>query len=150
MRDDIEPSDLLSGYAEFLQDLKARIQQARGRAALSINRELVLLYWNIGREILRRQKSEGWGAKVIDRLARDLHNEFPEMRGFSSRNLKYMRAFAEAYPDEEFVQEVLARITWYHNISLLDERQRRDCGPEYLSISMAPTAINANLGAARD
>ena len=72
-----------------------------------------------GRSILRRQGEEGWGAKVIDRLSVDLRREFPEMKGFSPRNLKYMRAFAEAYSDETFVQEVLAQITWYHNITLL-------------------------------
>ncbi len=113
-------ASLPSGYAELLEDLKARIRQAQVRAALSVNRELVLLYWHIGREILRRQTQEGWGAKVIDRLAEDLRREFPEIKGFSPRNLKYMRAFAEAWPDEQIVQEVLAQITWYHNIALLE------------------------------
>ncbi|RKY66318.1 MAG: DUF1016 domain-containing protein [Candidatus Latescibacterota bacterium] len=112
---------LPAGYVELLEDLKRRIREARVRAALSVNRELVLLYWHIGREILKRQKQEGWGAKVIERLARDLRREFPDMKGFSPRNLKYMRAFAEAYPDEQFVQEVLAQITWYHNITLLEK-----------------------------
>jgi predicted nuclease of restriction endonuclease-like (RecB) superfamily len=79
-----------------------------------VNWELVLLYWQIGREILIRQQQQGWGAKVIDKLAKDLRKEFPEMKGFSPRNLKYMRAFAETYPDEQIVQEALAQITWYH------------------------------------
>lgn len=87
---------LPAGYAEFLESLKARIRQTQVRAALSANRELVLLYWHIGREILHRQKEEGWGSKVIERLAQDLRREFPEMKGLSPRNLKYMRAFAEA------------------------------------------------------
>jgi predicted nuclease of restriction endonuclease-like (RecB) superfamily len=91
------------------------------RAALSVNRELVLLYWQLGRDILTRQRQQGWGAKVIDRLARDLQKEFPDMKGFSPRNLKYMRAFAEAYPNEPIVQEVLAQITWYHNIALIEK-----------------------------
>lgn len=91
------------------------------RAILAVNRELLVLYWQIGRDILQRQQTEGWGSKVIDRLARDLKREFPDMRGFSSRNLKYMRAFAEAYPDEQIVQEQLAQITWYHNIALLEK-----------------------------
>lgn len=108
-------------YGDFLRELKARIRQAQLRAALSVNRELVLLYWRIGRDILERQKLHGWGAKIIDRLASDLRNEFVEMKGFSPRNLKYMRAFAEAYPDESFVQAPLAQITWYHNITLLDK-----------------------------
>ena len=112
---------LPAGYMEFLEDLKRRIREARVRSALSVNRELVLLYWHIGREILKRQKQEGWGTRVIDRLAQDLRREFPDMKGFSPRNLKHMRAFAEAYPDEQFVQEVLAQVTWYHNITLLEK-----------------------------
>lgn len=84
------------GYAEWLGELKSRIQSAQVRAALAVNSELVRLYWEIGRGILEKQKSEGWGAKVIDRLADDLRREFPDMKGFSPRNLKYMRAFAEA------------------------------------------------------
>jgi hypothetical protein len=83
---------------------------AQIKAVLSVNRELILLYWQIGRDVLRQQKEQGWGAKVIDRLAKDLNREFPEMKGFSSRNLKYMRAFAESYPDEQFVQQLAARI----------------------------------------
>ncbi len=112
---------LPAGYAELLEDLKARIRQAQVRAALSVNRELVLLYWHIGREILQRQQQEGWGAKVIDRLALDLRREFPEMKGFSPRNLKYMRAFAEAWPDEQIVQQAAAQIPWFHNVVLLEK-----------------------------
>jgi predicted nuclease of restriction endonuclease-like (RecB) superfamily len=110
----------LGGYEEFLHDLKAHIRSAQIKATLSVNRELILLYWQIGRDILRHQKEKGWGAKVIDRLAVDLRHAFPEMRGFSSRNLKYMRALAEAYPDEEFVQQVVAQIPWGHNVRILD------------------------------
>ncbi len=84
----------VGGYGELLEDLKARIRTAQVRAALAVNRELVLLYWQIGREILARQREAGWGAKVVERLAVDLRREFPEMTGFSARNLKYMRAFA--------------------------------------------------------
>jgi len=109
------------GYADWLADLKARIHAARQRASLAVNRELVLLYWQIGRDILARQAEQGWGAKVVDRLAHDLRAAFPEMKGFSPRNLKYMRAFAEAWPDAEFVQEVLARLPWYHQLALLDK-----------------------------
>jgi predicted nuclease of restriction endonuclease-like (RecB) superfamily len=101
-----------------VQDLKARIRQAQGRAALAVNRELVLLYWNIGRGILQRQQAQGWGAKVIERLSHDLRLEFPEMKGFSPRNLKYMRVFAEAYLDEPFVQQAAAQIPWFHNCIL--------------------------------
>lgn len=114
-------SELLpQDYPAFLQSLKERIRQAQVRAALSVNRELVLLYWQIGREILNRQEQEGWGAKVIDRLAQDLRQAFPQMKGFSPRNLKYMRAFAQAYPEEAFVQQAAAQIPWFHNCLILD------------------------------
>ncbi len=85
-------------------ELKERIRTAPLKAAVSVNRELVLLYWQIGRDILARQKEHGWGAKVIDQLALDLRREFPGVEGFSPRNLKYMRAFAQAWPDESIVQ----------------------------------------------
>ncbi len=110
-----------AGYADWLADLKSRIHTAQQRATLAVNRELVLLYWQIGRDILARQAEQGWGARVIERLAHDLHAAFPEMKGFSPRNLKYMRAFAEAWPDAEFVQEVLAQLPWYHQLALLDK-----------------------------
>ena len=103
-----------TAYKALLADLKRRIQEAQVRAGLAVNRELVLLYWSIGREILVRQEREGWGAKVIDSLARDLHQSFPEMKGLSPRNLKYMRALAEAWPEEEIVQAPLAQLTWFH------------------------------------
>jgi hypothetical protein len=89
-----------SGYPELLQELKTRIRGAQVRASLSVNRELVLLYWSVGRDILVRQENEGWGTGVINRLAHDLQNEFPGIEGFSLRSLKYMRSFAAAWPDE--------------------------------------------------
>ena len=107
-------------YHDFLRELKERILQAQVRAVLSVNRELVLLYWQIGRDILNRQQQQGWGAKIIDNLAADLRKTFPEMKGFSPRNLKYMRSFAETYPDEQFVQQVVAQIPWGHNLRILD------------------------------
>ncbi|MGC2365572.1 MAG: DUF1016 N-terminal domain-containing protein, partial [Candidatus Sulfotelmatobacter sp.] len=107
-------------YDRFLQDLKERIRSAQIRAALTVNRELILLYWSIGHDILVRQKKEGWGAKIIDRLSDDLSQAFPEMRGFRARNLKYMRAFAEAYPDQKFVQQVVAQLPWGHQVRILD------------------------------
>jgi predicted nuclease of restriction endonuclease-like (RecB) superfamily len=109
-----------AGYGELLRDLKRRILAAQLRASLAVNRELVLLYWQIGRDILTRQERESWGAKVIDRLSADLKSAFPGMRGFSPRNLKYMRAFAEAWPDEANVQQLVAQIPWGHNVRLLD------------------------------
>jgi predicted nuclease of restriction endonuclease-like (RecB) superfamily len=107
------------GYAGWLADLKARIHAAQQRATLAVNRELVSLYWQIGREILARQAEQGWGARVIDRLAHDLRAAFPEMKGFSRANLMYMRAFAEAWPEAEIVQQAVGQLPWGHNLVLL-------------------------------
>lgn len=116
-----QPSLFPDSYDDFFRNLKERIRSAQVKAALAVNRELVLLYWHIGWEILQRQQVAGWGAKVIDRLAQDLKMEFPEMTGFSPRNLKYMRSFAEAYPDEAIVHQLGAQIPWKHNCVLLDK-----------------------------
>ncbi|MBS0407735.1 MAG: DUF1016 family protein [Proteobacteria bacterium] len=118
------PASLIAvpeGYADWLKQLKIRIHSAQQRATLTVNRELVLLYWQIGQDILARQASQGWGAKVIERLAHDLRVAFPDMKGFSPRNLNYMRAFAQAWSDAEFVQAVLAQLPWYHQLALLDK-----------------------------
>lgn len=117
---DLAPPD----YEKFLGELKERIRTAQLRATLAVNREMLLLYWQIGRDILVRQTEHGWGSKVIDRLSQDLRREMPEVTGFSTRNLKYMRAFAEAWPEEPIVQEALAQITWYHNLTLLEKLKR--------------------------
>ena len=120
--------ELPADYAALLGEIKERIRTERVRVVLAANEAMVLLYWDIGKAILARQEREGWGAGTIDRLSHDLREAFPDMRGFSPRNLKYMRAFAAAWPEREIVQEVLAQITWYHNIALLekvdDERVR--------------------------
>ncbi len=117
-----------TGYADWLAELKTRIHIAQQRATLAVNRELVLLYWQIGRDILNRQAEQGWGAKVIERLAHDLRTAFPDMKGFSRANLMYMRAFAEAWPDAEIVQQAVGQLPWGHNLVLLtrlkDPRQR--------------------------
>lgn len=115
-----------AAYSVFLEDLKVRIRAAQVRAALAVNSERGLLYWRIGRDILRRQADEGWGAKVIDRLGRDLQTEFPGGGGFSPRNLKYMRAFAEAWPDKAIVQQAVAQIPWGHNVTLLDKLKSQE------------------------
>ncbi len=107
-------------YADFLGNLKERIRSAQVRAGLAVNRELVLLYWGIGRDILQRQRASNWGDKVVDRLALDLRKSFPEMKGISLRNLKYMRALAEAWPEEPIVQQLVAQLPWGHNVRLLD------------------------------
>jgi predicted nuclease of restriction endonuclease-like (RecB) superfamily len=100
--------DLSPKYAELLTGLKAQIRSAQLKASLSVNLELILLYWRMGKQISERMKCEGWGSKVIDRLAVDLRRSFPEMKGLSPRNLRYMRTFAETYQDEQFLQQPVA------------------------------------------
>ena len=109
------------GYADWLAQLKGQITTARQRAALAVNAELVQLYGRIGRDILQRQSAQGWGAKVIDRLARDLKDAFPDMRGWSSSNLKYMRFFAQHCPDGQFGQQPAAQLPWFHIVTLLTQ-----------------------------
>ena len=100
----------LTHYAKLLADIKARIQAAQTRAVLAVNAELIRLYWGIGRLLDERQAAEGWGAGVIPRLANDLRNELPELKGFSSRNLDRMLAFARAYPEPgEFSPQAVAK-----------------------------------------
>lgn len=135
-------------YIEVLNDLKLKIRQARIKATFSANTQMLTMYWEIGCTILHEQKKQGWGSKIIDRFSSDLRTEFPDMKGLSVRNLKYMRAFAEAYPDfysltplpkspseivqgklaqiktgsnVSIVQAALAQITWYHHITLLEK-----------------------------
>jgi predicted nuclease of restriction endonuclease-like (RecB) superfamily len=117
---------LPKGYDELLGEIKERIRSAQLRAALAVTRELVLLYWHIGRDILTRQEQEGWGTKVIDRLAGDLRRAYPDMTGLSPRNLKYMRAFAEAWPELSIVQQLVAQVPWGHCVRLLDYVKNRN------------------------
>src|SRR5690348_13140600 len=112
---------LSDGYRPLLESLKQQIRTAQIQAAVAVNRELILLYWNIGFEIRTQQRQQGWGAKIIDRLASDLRHDFPDMKGLSTRNLKYMRAFAEAWPTLAIVQEALAQLPWHHNITLIEK-----------------------------
>jgi predicted nuclease of restriction endonuclease-like (RecB) superfamily len=108
-------------YTVFLAELKRKVESSRYNAVRAVNKELILLYHYIGTEILRRQQLHGWGSKVIDRLSRDLNSAFPETKGFSSRNLKYMRLFASTYPDLQFVQQLAAQLPWFHVAILLDK-----------------------------
>ena len=124
-------------YEQFLTETKERIRRAQVRAALAVNGEVILLYWDLGRNILDRQATEGWGSKVIDRLSKDLKRDFPDIKGFSSRNLKYMRKFSQAYPDREIVQRVAALIPWRHNQILLDKVKDYDQRLWYAQKSLA-------------
>jgi predicted nuclease of restriction endonuclease-like (RecB) superfamily len=110
---------LPADYGQWLADLKRRINGARQRALLAVNQEQIRLYHDIGREILERQSRQAWGARVIDRLSVDLCAAFPEMKGFSSRNLKYMKVFAEECPDLRIGQQSAAQLPWFHIVTLI-------------------------------
>ena len=115
-------------YELLLSDLKKRVASSRYTAVLSVNRELTLLYHHIGRVILKAQAKEGWGSKVITQLSKDLRSEFPDMKGFSPQNLKYMRKFAEEYGPDEIGQQTIDQLPWGHIVTLiysdLDKKQR--------------------------
>ena len=147
-----------AGYNDWLGDIKSQIHEAQQRASQALNLELVSLYWRIGKAILNRQNQQGWGAKVIDRLAHDLRTNFPEMKGFSRTNLMYMRAFAAAWPGaetvqgglgqsesgaivpqpvhksgaREFVHQLVDKLPWRHHCVLLDKLKTRDEREWYL------------------
>lgn len=117
----IEKSGLIPPtYVETLNTLKERIRSAQIKASLSVNEKLLELYWDIGKTIIDKQKEEGWGSKVIDRMAKDLKAAFPKMTGLSTRNMLYMKQFAESYPDFAITQQVAAQIPWGHNMVLID------------------------------
>ncbi|WP_386086826.1 MULTISPECIES: PDDEXK nuclease domain-containing protein [unclassified Wolbachia] len=119
-------------YTEFLEQLKEHIAISRYKAARTVNKELLLLYHYIGTRILEKQKSQSWGSKVIEQLSRDLKAEFPEMKGFSTRNLKYMRQFAVEYQDIEFGQQLVAQLPWGHNVFLMDLVQDKEARLFYI------------------
>ena len=138
---------LPNGYAQWRKDIEHLIDTAKLHTALNVNVGTLTLYWNIGKSILHKQEQEGWGKQVIEQLSKDLISRYPDDRGYSVRNLRYMKRFASAYPDfpilqvplaelkelpilqatlaelenegREFVQIPLAQISWYHHISLL-------------------------------
>ena len=139
----MKPAIVAPGYSAFLTDVKSRIQTARLAAGRAVNRELVLLYWDIGRGILEKQSVQDWGESVVERLSADLRAEFPDMRGFSPGNLWGMRQFSEVHSDPEFLaqlaremktgdrqtnreailaqlaRELLAQVPWWHHVELL-------------------------------
>ncbi len=113
--------EMPADYADWLAGIKTRIHGERLRIVLASNAAMVLLYWEIGQSIIGKQTEQGYGTRVIDRLAADLRDAFPDMKGFSPRNLKYMRAFAAAWPNREVVQRIVAQLTWGQNITLLEK-----------------------------
>lgn len=129
-----------SDYEKLLDGIQDKIQESRIKASVLVNKEMLALYWDIGHSILVQQNEKDWGSKVIDKLSSDIKKRFPDVTGFSVRNLMYMRSFAENYPDfpfvqvplaemkNEFVQVSLAQIPWYHHISIMtkvkDQQER--------------------------
>lgn len=108
-------------YKAFLKEIKGKILSSQVKAALAVNRELITLYWEIGSEIFSKQQSKGWGSKTVENLSRDLKSSFPEMKGFSLTNIKYMVQFAREYPDFQISQQLVGQIPWGHNILLLQK-----------------------------
>lgn len=105
-------------YIEIIETIKGEIRGAQYKAALSVNRELIMLYYHIG-TVINEHKT--WGSKFIENLAADIRIAFPNVKGYSVRNLKYMAKLANTYPDEEFVQQAVAQIPWGHTVVLLDK-----------------------------
>ena len=114
-------NDVPDSYIDMRNTIIAKIKENRIRFAIQVNSGMIELYWNIGNEILHRQKNEGWGVKVIDRLSKDLKEAFPEMKGFSPRNLGSMKKFAASWSDFSFLQQVVAKIPWRSNIVLINK-----------------------------
>lgn len=119
-------SEMGDSYLEFIEEIKSEIQKQRVSVVMNANASMICLYWNIGRAILAKQEEERWGTKVIDRMAKDLKDAFPEMFGFSPRNIKYMRKFAQCWTDYEIVQRVVAQIPWRTNITLMDKLKNQE------------------------
>lgn len=116
-----EVAEFGNGYLKFVEEIKRTIQAQRTKIVLQANSSLILLYWNIGNAITRKQAEEGWGTKVIDRISHDLQKAFPDMKGFSPRNIKYMKKFATLWNDEAIVQQLVAQLPWGTNVVLMDK-----------------------------
>lgn len=112
---------LTKGYKALLKEIKEKVKTSQLKAAISVNQELIQLYWDIGSTVYQRQEEEGWGAKTIDKLAGDLKQSFPGINGFSTRNIQFMVQFAREYPDFSIVKQLVSQIPWGHNIALLQK-----------------------------
>ena len=127
MTKQLQPS---ASYVTLLKEIKERVHSAQVCAAFAVNGELILLYWQVGRDISSRFDGEGWGTKVIDRLAKGIGAEFSGVEGFSVWNLRYRRSFAEAWPEPEILQQLIAKLPWGHSLRVLDwikDRPTREC-----------------------
>ena len=119
-------SEMSDTYLSFIDNIKNEIKKQRLSVVLSANASMICLYWNIGKAILNKQAEEGWGSKVIDRISKDINDAFPDMSGFSPRNIKYMRKFAEVWNNYEIMQRTAAQIPWRSNILLMDKLSNQD------------------------
>lgn len=122
----IKEESFESGYLQTLKEIKKKVQASQIKAAVKVNQELVKLYWEIGTSISLKQNKEGWGAKTIKRLGKDLRSAFPRMKGFSPRNLQYMVKFSLEYPKKEIVQQLVAQIPWGHNLILMEKVRNQE------------------------
>lgn len=118
---DIPDKNFETQYQHLLRDIKNKVCSSQAKAAVAVNQELVTLYWSIGKAILQKQQKEGWGAKTVERFSSDLRSSFPDMKGFSFRNIKYMVQFAGIYPDLLIGQQLVAQIPWGHHVLLLNK-----------------------------
>lgn len=123
-------------YDAWIRSIKERVQRARFKALMSANAEQVLLYWDVGHEILEKQNAEGWGSKIVARMSADLKAAFPDMKGWSRSNLMYMRQFAEAWRREEIVQAPLGQLPWYHHLTLLERLKSRGDRMAYAALAV--------------
>lgn len=123
----------LDNYTQILATLKETVRQSRHKAILAANAHMLHLYWQIGHTVSQEARQHNWGAKIIEKLAHDLRSEFPDMKGFSFRNVKYMRQFAEFYTDREFGQQAVAQIPWGHHVVIMDKIKDTETAVFYMT-----------------
>ena len=130
--EDSQKAILPEGYKQLLSEVKEKVKKSQLKAALAVNHELITLYWEIGKSVFQKQGEDGWGAKTIERLAKDLRSAFPGMKGFSARNIQYMVTFSRENPDISIAQQLAAQIPWGHNMLLLDKVKDKESRDWYI------------------
>ena len=123
-------------YIKFLDEIKSRIVTARIHAIRSVNKELIKLYWDIGRAIVERQKKYKWGGAVVEKLANDLKEDFKTTLGFSTQNLRYMRQFYLEYKNDSILQQLVGELPWGHNILIFSRIKNKKEREYYLKASV--------------
>ena len=122
-------------YISFLESIRSQIQSGRIQAAKTVNRELISLYWKIGKEIVEKQEKLGWGKSVVEQLSKDIRKEFDGIRGYSARNLWDMKRFYEQYRDSPKLQQLVAEIPWGHNLLIINKIKQEDAREYYIEAS---------------